>query len=205
MARPVAEFNPDPRWPTGYFQVLEELQVPEKARGFYAHWIRQFFNKQLGSRRWRDLGLADIDAFIQRLSTQAGVQAWQVDHARDALEGYYERFRRIRLEREPSLEAPVQQKELQKAPAYTPVAAPRQLSVRESVPAPQREQTGKNVDWAALDKACRTALRVKHYALKTEKTYRHWIRQYVRHHHDRKPSSMGASEIHQFLAHLALN
>jgi hypothetical protein len=35
--RPIAPLNPDPRWPQGYFQVLEELGVPERRRGFYAH------------------------------------------------------------------------------------------------------------------------------------------------------------------------
>ena len=34
----VAPFNPNPRWPTGYFQVLEELGVEERRRPFYAHW-----------------------------------------------------------------------------------------------------------------------------------------------------------------------
>jgi hypothetical protein len=42
-SRKVAEFNPSPRWPQGYFQVLEEMGVEERRRGFYAHWVRQFF------------------------------------------------------------------------------------------------------------------------------------------------------------------
>ena len=41
----VAPFNPNPRWPTGYFQVLEELGVEERRRPFYAHWVRQFFKR----------------------------------------------------------------------------------------------------------------------------------------------------------------
>jgi len=41
---PVAAFNPNPRWPGGYFEVLEEMGVPEKQHGFYAQWVRELFN-----------------------------------------------------------------------------------------------------------------------------------------------------------------
>lgn len=61
------------------------------------------------------------------------------------------------------------------------------------------------VDWGMLEKAIRTVLRTKHYALKTEKAYVYWIRQFVRFHHERRPSDMGGAEIHQFLSHLAIN
>jgi len=40
--RPVASFNPDPRWPSGHFQALEELGAAQARRRFYAHWVRQF-------------------------------------------------------------------------------------------------------------------------------------------------------------------
>ena len=32
---PVAPFNPNPQWPTGYFQVLEELGVEKQRHPFY--------------------------------------------------------------------------------------------------------------------------------------------------------------------------
>ncbi|MCD6526885.1 MAG: integron integrase [Desulfuromonas sp.] len=57
----------------------------------------------------------------------------------------------------------------------------------------------------ALRDAVQNALRVEHYALKTEQSYWQWIRRFVAYHHDRKPSSMDAPEIHAFLSYLALN
>jgi len=56
-----------------------------------------------------------------------------------------------------------------------------------------------------LEKAAREALRLKHYAYRTEKTYIHWIRRYVQYHQWRKPSVMGAAEIHKYLSHLAVH
>jgi len=52
---PVAPFNPNPNWPSGYFQVLEELGVDERRQPFYAHWVRQFFRRQQKRKSRRDL------------------------------------------------------------------------------------------------------------------------------------------------------
>ncbi|MCB9503309.1 MAG: integron integrase [Deferribacteres bacterium] len=50
----------------------------------------------------------------------------------------------------------------------------------------------------------RYALRTKHYALSTEKTYIDWIRQYILYHNKRHPREMGAKEIQIFLSYLAV-
>lgn len=51
-------------------------------------------------------------------------------------------------------------------------------------------------------------LRWKHYARRTEKTYKHWIMAYLRFHRGadgwRHPADMGAAEVEAFLTHLAV-
>jgi len=47
-------------------------------------------------------------------------------------------------------------------------------------------------------------LRVKHYSLRTEKTYVDWIKRYIFHHGKRHPKDMGAAEVESFLSHLAV-
>lgn len=49
----------------------------------------------------------------------------------------------------------------------------------------------------------RSAVRVKHYALSTEKVYVHWVRAFVKFHGLRHPREMGADEVQAFLTHLA--
>ena len=49
----------------------------------------------------------------------------------------------------------------------------------------------------------RDVLRVKHYSIRTERTYCHWTERFIRFHHLRHPSEMGAGEITDFLTHLA--
>lgn len=50
----------------------------------------------------------------------------------------------------------------------------------------------------------RDAIRRKHYAYRTEKTYVHWVKRYVLFHNKRHPEEMGKPEIEQFLTYLAV-
>lgn len=48
-------------------------------------------------------------------------------------------------------------------------------------------------------------IRARHMSLRTEKTYLHWIRRYVRFHDRRHPRSLGAPEVEAFLTSLAVD
>lgn len=50
----------------------------------------------------------------------------------------------------------------------------------------------------------RERCRVKHYSLRTEQAYTHWIRRFILHHGKRHPRDMGAPEVEAFLTHLAV-
>lgn len=49
----------------------------------------------------------------------------------------------------------------------------------------------------------RNELRVRHYSLRTEATYVHWIRRYILHHDKRHPRELGAEHVVEFLSDLA--
>jgi integron integrase len=48
------------------------------------------------------------------------------------------------------------------------------------------------------------ALRTKHYSLRTEQTYKDWIKRYILFHGKRHPKDLGAPEIQAFITHLAV-
>jgi integron integrase len=48
-------------------------------------------------------------------------------------------------------------------------------------------------------------MRFKHYSLRTERTYREWIKRYIFFHGKRHPREMGAFEVERFLSDLATN
>jgi integron integrase len=50
----------------------------------------------------------------------------------------------------------------------------------------------------------RECLRSLHYSLRTEETYLHWIRRFLRFHGKRDPRTLGAPEVGAFLSHLAV-
>jgi integron integrase len=50
----------------------------------------------------------------------------------------------------------------------------------------------------------RNELRVKHYSLRTEKSYTSWIKRFILFHNKRHPNEMGADEIRAFINHLAI-
>ena len=49
----------------------------------------------------------------------------------------------------------------------------------------------------------RDCLRARHYSLRTEETYLHWIKRFIRFHGKRHPREMGAPEVASFLSFLA--
>ena len=210
---PVSPYNPNPQWPKGYFEVLDELQIPAKLQTFFAQWVRLFFNRMLGDRRRQDLGWREIEAFLSDLAGRDEVASWQLTQAQDALTIYYEQFRGIALENVSESDPGGKKSEVRDQrsksaggpAADKKIPLPKAVRKTASVPTPARKGDAGTVNWRALHAAVRDTLRLKHYAYRTEKSYLHWIKRFVEYHHDRKPSTMGASEIHAFLSHLAVN
>src|ERR1043166_6137938 len=51
----------------------------------------------------------------------------------------------------------------------------------------------------------RQHLRVRHYSIRTEQAYVHWIKRFILFHGKRHPKVMGETEVSMFLTHLAAN
>lgn len=51
----------------------------------------------------------------------------------------------------------------------------------------------------------RTAIRVRHYSIRTEEAYLMWVRRFILFHGKRHPAEMGAPEVGKFLSHLAVD
>ena len=49
------------------------------------------------------------------------------------------------------------------------------------------------------------AIRVRHYSIRTEKSYIDWIKRFIYFHHKRHPKEMGGAEVAAFLTHLAVD
>jgi hypothetical protein len=49
----------------------------------------------------------------------------------------------------------------------------------------------------------RAAIRVRHYSIRTEDAYLHWVRRFIVFHGRRHPEQLGEAEVAAFLSHLA--
>jgi hypothetical protein len=58
---------------------------------------------------------------------------------------------------------------------------------------------------AGLLALARERMRTRHLALRTEQAYLQWLQRYVGFHDGRDPRALGASEVEQFLTHLAVH
>lgn len=47
-------------------------------------------------------------------------------------------------------------------------------------------------------------IRLKHYSIRTEQVYTDWVKRFILFHKKRHPADMGATEVEQFLSHLAI-
>ena len=72
-----APVNPAPQWPSGYIEALREVGAREKAIPFCIRWLRGFFAECPGRPR-RDLGRAEIEAFLRKVAARPNVTNWQV-------------------------------------------------------------------------------------------------------------------------------
>lgn len=53
--------------------------------------------------------------------------------------------------------------------------------------------------------AVRDAIRVRHYSIRTEHAYLHWIKRFILFNGKRHPGELGADDVSRFLTHLAVN
>ena len=231
--RGVAPLNTNPKWPEGYVAVLREVGALEKTIPFFVTWVRRFFARFPGKSR-RSLGRVEIETFLGEMARRNEISNWGIAQARNALELYYEQFRGIALAPRPnnvlplmsSTTSPLPSREHDKPfaanchPVLKPTAilsaqyqAPqipvktivsKNAAVPEKVSRIPRAVSGKT-NWPLLEARVRETLRVAHYSYRTEQTYLGWIRQFVEFHQGRKPSTMDAGHVRDFLKHLAMD
>ena len=68
-------FNPNPKWPEGYVQVLREQGIDENQIPHFLRWVRGFLAQYKGSRR-RDLGRREIKPYLSQVAKKPRTYLW---------------------------------------------------------------------------------------------------------------------------------
>lgn len=119
---------------------------------------------------------AHVDAFLSNLRTEQNLNESSIERVRNALRIYYQKIVRVRLK------------------AAVPVAA--------FGDSPQRDDP-LDTTFAELLTALANEIRLRHYSIRTERSYIFWIRRFIAFNNRQHPRSLGAEHIRAYLTFLA--
>jgi integron integrase len=163
--------------------------VPPARIEWFVRWAQRFARAAPGVPL-RTRTEAHVRAFLTDLKGQAHVEPWQVEQAQEALRVLYQ--------------------ECLPLPWARPW--PWQTHTPETVKGLlQRESFRDALSARAVDAAhqemlnrLRTELRARHYSLRTEQAYEHWMRRFVTFHELKSPRELGPGAVKEYLEYLAL-
>jgi integron integrase len=174
-----------------YRQAAIASGVPAKNAEWYVKWAEKFAVATKG-KPIRERSVADIRKFLFELSIQRSIHSWQVHQAEEALVFLYEGFLKLDLGlntvrplvpwpgiSNPSLKAPQQFKD-------------RALS-----------KTEEKARYGELYSRFRSAMRVRHYSIRTERAYAQWIGRLLSFYKDKPAESIDTDDIQSYLNYLA--
>ncbi len=182
---------------------------PRTPAEWAAEWVRKFTVYR--QRRFGAAATAEPDqvaAFLRFIAVRWSAPEWQQAQAREALEAW------LRSETEPAPLSAGQPAQGETDASGTPAAE------GSSPPEPEPEKTAKGDGTPEGERAKLTlpqallklqgALRLKHYSVKTEEAYQHWLRRYwaFLQMHKVEPGFAGletAGKVKAFLEHLAVD
>ena len=174
-----------------YRQAAIASGVPAKNAERYVKWAEKFAVATKG-KPIRERSVADIRKFLFELSIQRSIHPWQVHQAEEALVFLYEGFLKLDLGlntvrplvpgpgiSNPTLKAPQQFKD-------------RALS-----------KTEEKARYGELYSKFRSAMRLRHYSIRTERAYAQWIGRLLSFYKDKPAESIDTDDIQSYLNYLA--
>jgi integron integrase len=150
--------------------------VPKDKIKFYIHWVRRFL--KFCNYQLENINSERVSQYLDSLDVDEKIADWQVKQAADAVILYIEKYLKTSLKKVPSL-------------AKDPMTTPIDQKV--------------SVQWKQILEEAKTAIRLRHFSLSTEKTYLGWIARFKSFLKDRDPHLLEANDMKNYLSHLALH
>lgn len=165
-----------------YGDAVVDSGIPEATAKWYVRWARKFALSIKG-KPLRERSAEDVRVFLSALESQENIEQWQVKQASDALAFLYRDFLRL------DLEAQLAEGKDQGSGA----------DFRDKVPS-KAELDSLHGD---IFKKLRSELRLRHYSLRTEQAYAHWVWRFLSFHDLKPPDKLGPQAIKEYLDYLA--
>jgi integron integrase len=174
-----------------YRQAAIASGLPAKNAEGFVKWAQKFAMATKG-KPIRERSVADIRKFLFELSIQRSIQPWQVHQAEEALFFLYEGFFKLDLGLntvQPLVPAP--------GISNPNFKAPQQFKDRTL------SKTEEKARYGELFSRFRSAMRVRHYSIRTERAYEQWIGRLLSFHKDKAADFIDADDIQSYLNYLA--
>ena len=174
-----------------YRDAVVKSGVPDRNAGWYVRWSENFA-KSITAKPLKKRTAADVRKFLLELSIKTGIKDWQVRQAEEALIFLYDDFLNLNLD----LRA------LQPLGPETLSSQKRSRNrQRLKDQTPSREallpRYGKYLD------QLKSALRVRHYSIRTERTYGQWLRRFLSFCKGKPVEKIDSEDIQTYLNYLA--
>ena len=174
-----------------YRQAAIASGVPVKNAEWFVKWAEKFAVATKG-KQLRERSAADIRKFLFELSIQRSIQPWQVHQAEEALVFLYEGFLKLDLGLNtvrPLVPAP--------GISNSNFKAPQQFRDRAL------SKAGEKAGYGEFYSRFRSAMRVRHYSIRTERAYEQWIGRLLSFYKDKPVDSIDVDDIQTYLNYLA--
>lgn len=182
-----------------YLDAVLKNSVPLSRADWYLKWAQQFARSAPGPLRSRTA--EQIKAFLDNLSSRPNIKEWQTEQASDALRILYLDVLNCEfaLTWPPSLASSAANADgAGEIARDVPEYGNARQSFRDEAPAKQIEVMHNKVF-----QRLRTEIHLRHYSLRTERTYEQWVRRFIAFHGLRAPKELGPEAVKDYLEYLA--
>jgi Phage integrase, N-terminal SAM-like domain/Phage integrase family len=175
-------------WDT-YRSALLQKSISGAKADWYLKWAQRFALSAPGSLKSRTP--SHINAFLDKLASQAGIAEWQVAQACEALRILYKDI----------LDVPWAQQWPDGArPILEESGLPPKLDEKKRPSATR--PTGYAAHTDIFDRL-HTEMRTRHYSIRTERSYEHWVRRFIAFHGLKSPKNLRPDSVREYLEYLA--
>ena len=168
--------------------------IQGKTIKWYMYWIRQFV-RHLGTTPLQKCTLKDVRLFLRHLDGRPDVPEWQMEQARNALRLLFKDFFQFSW---------AQKKGEAKKNYSSDKSNRRRFGERytqfKDVLPPKRVTAAYGV---VLERM-RSEIRVRHYSIRTERTYEQWVRRFLSFINGKLVDDMSADDVKSYLNYLAV-
>jgi integron integrase len=182
-----------------YLEAVLKRSIPKDKAEWYLKWAQKFAVSSPGPLRSRTSD--QIKTFLESLAVQPKIQGWQTAQALDALKILYQDV----LNCEWTLTWPPSDTSIGDESGEAQKTGGPVSSSQSGRPSFRDEAPPKEIDILHREilQRLRTEMRVRHYAIRTERSYIQWVRRFIAFHGLKSPKELSPEAVKEYLEYLA--